>query len=170
MKHLIPFLATTLLLSGCVSREKCTLPPISDNVFDINKIPEKNLTLTSGNNIDSLVFINKFDSYEAESIKTLMNYRECEHSKGYNYNHRGETIEIVLRKNEDEKLTLDVYGFVNLTNFGIEVTESDILKNKEFIFEADTTFNSTIKEVVIKGFQIETITTRDNKKWTIKKQ
>lgn len=126
--------------------------------------------LTSGKDTDSLVYVEKGESYQEESLKGIAVHKECEHNKSYEYSFRGEPLSIYLRKDNEEKLTLELYGFFNTSHTGIPVTESDILKNKEFIFTANEVPNdkSPIKEIVLKGYKIKSITTTDNKKWTPK--
>lgn len=160
-----------LSLAGCGCESECEIEPISKNIFDINKIDSKDLIITSQNNTDTLKFIEKWDSYTETSFKGLMNYRECGHNKSYKYGFRNETIQVALNKNDQQVIELELIGWFNPVIDRRVVTENDILKNKEFIFEREEnsdTVKSKIKTIVIKGYTMKSIETIDNKVWICK--
>ena len=167
------FLFLLILFNSCSDTKKCDLKPIASNVFDLGKITKETVILKCGKEIDSLILNDKYDIYTEESFKGLMNYRECGHSKSYTYNFRNEPIQVCIDKSENN-LELSLYAwFNNLSNANSKnVTESKIMDNREYYtFYRDTncdSLKSQIKEVVLKGYLIKSITTLDNKKWVLK--
>lgn len=160
----------TLLFFSC--EKKCKLKPIPENIFDLNKIPEI-IIFKNQKEIDSAKIVERYNYYEKTSFKGPMNVRECEHYKSYELKFKNDQILVSIRKNDSDSLELDVLAFGNCPNFKIErtITENELLLKKEYVFEKDLDCEQTncnIKKVVLEGFLIKSITTIDNRIWTLK--
>ena len=158
-----------VLIFVSISCEKnCELKRIEENVFDLSKLKEKYFLTSDSNETDSLILINKIDVYQNNSISTLMNYRECEHFKAYEFEFKNETVEISLRKTDKNKFELDALFPCGEISSGIDINPEELKQNKEYIFnrKRDCTLeNSQIQTIILNGFKIKTIKTTDNKTW-----
>jgi hypothetical protein len=163
------FFLLLICLNSC--SKECTLKRIPENIFELKKIKEQNV-LSCGNESNKLIFTDEYDIYTKESYKGIMKLEECGHSKSYTCEFRKEPIQVCLDKNNENNLELSIYGwFNNLSDTeSIILTENELSRNKEYVFQRNTNCDSVkskIKEVVIKGYMIKSITTLDNKKWTL---
>lgn len=167
MRIIFIYFLALISLNSC--EKKCNLKPIPKNVFDLEKIKEETVNLKSGNNIDILIFNDKYDSYTEKSFNGPMNKVDCGHSKSYIYKFRNETIQISLDKNDEGILELDLTGWFNKTFDSRIINENELLANKEYFFEREADCDSTksqIQRIILKGYLIKSITTTDNKVWT----
>lgn len=169
MKRLL-FLLFLFFFNSC--SKECKLTPIPENVFELNKIKERNI-LNYGDEIDSIIFVDEYDIYTDKSYKGLMKYEECGHSKSYSVEFRNEPIQICLNKTEKKGLELCLYGWFNNSSNDkyIILSEKKLSENREYTFYRNTNSDSLkcqIKELTLKGYKIESITTLDNKKWVLK--
>lgn len=166
MKQIKIWCLILIFLNSC--ERKCKINPIPANVFDVSKIKPKSVLLKCNNEIDSLTFNDKWDSYTETSFKGPMNIRRCGHSKSYKYNFRNETLQVILDKNENSIFELQVIGWCTIFNDIRIIKENELLLNKEYIFERETDCDSSksdIKTIIIKGYLIKSIVTIDNKIW-----
>ena len=150
----------------------CKLQPIPNDVFDTNKIKDV-MIFTNKNEIDSAKIVEKYNYYEKTSFKGPMNVRECEHYKSYELKFKDDQISVSIRKNVSDSLELHVLAFGDCPNFKNDriISENELLLNREYTFEKGLdceSTNSNIKQVVLKGFLIKSITTSDNKIWIAK--
>ncbi len=163
-------LSLTLLFFSC--EKECKLKPIPENIFDLSKVPEI-MIFKNQKEIDSSKIVEKYNYYEKTSYKGPMNVRECEHYKSYELKFKDDQILVSIRKNDSDSLELEVLAFGNCPNFEIKrkITENELLLKKEYVFEKDLDCeqtNSNIKKLVLEGFLIKSITTLDNRIWTLK--
>ncbi|MBP6424476.1 MAG: hypothetical protein KA278_02010 [Flavobacterium sp.] len=148
------------------------MKPIPENIFDLSKVPEI-MIFKNQKEIDSSKIVEKYNYYEKTSYKGPMNVRECEHYKSYELKFKDDQILVSIRKNDSDSLELEVLAFGNCPNFEIKrkITENELLLKKEYVFEKDLDCeqtNSNIKKLVLEGFLIKSITTLDNRIWTLK--
>ena len=116
MLNIKKILLSSLVISLISCSKECTLVPISENIFDLKKVNERNI-LNCVNEVDSIIFVDQYDFYTEKSFKGPMKYEECGHSKSYSIEFRNEPIQICLNKNEKKGLELSQYGwFNNLAN------------------------------------------------------
>ncbi|KRD11131.1 hypothetical protein ASE21_05290 [Flavobacterium sp. Root901] len=161
------FILLVLILISC--ERECHLTPIPKAVFDLGKI-EKKIMVTSGNEIDSLILVDKIEDYIKTSFKGPMNVRDCEHYKSYKFSFKTDDIDVSVRKYVEDTLQLDVLSFGICDNSDDRtIPEKELSLNKEYIFERkENCDTSIIKRIVLKGYLIQSITTSDNKTWTVK--
>lgn len=166
-------LLSFILLSGgfisCKPESECDLKPIPSSVFNLTCV--KSVVVKNGNETDSLIVSEKIDHYEKTSYKGLMNYRACEHYKGYKARFKEYEINVSLHKNADETLELDVIAFGSCGNITpVRVNEDELLLNKEYFFNAQPNCeapNSIFKKIILRGYFIKSITTTDNETWVV---
>lgn len=166
------FIIGVFFLPFLSCEKDCKLQPIPSDVFDLNKIKDV-MVFTSKNEIDSAQIVEKYNYYEKTSFKGPTNIRECEHYKSYEIKFKDDQISVSIRKNVSDSLELDVLAFGDCPNFKNAriISENELLSNKEYTFERDIDCeptNSKIKQIVLKGFLITSITTSDNKIWITK--
>ncbi len=157
-----------ILISLYSCEKKCELVPISNNVFNVEKIKNQTVILKYHNSIDSLTFNDKYDSYTEKSYSGPLKHVVCKHSKAYKYNFRNETIEICLDKNENGSLNLSLNGWFNKLFDDRNTTEKDLLSNKEYVFDREADCDSAksqIKRIILNGHLIKSIITIDDKNW-----
>lgn len=154
-----------IILSSCIRKEKCIMPPIPNNVCNINDLTEDKIVFHSGKDTATLSLIDKWDDYEEESITAIANKVDCRHSIGYECTFQDEHITVNLTKDDKEDLALGLFSGFNTEQSEIATNEEQILNKDKFIYKEDRYNSTIIKQVVLKGIIIESITTKDNKIW-----
>lgn len=164
------FIVLMLILFSC--ERKCHLTPIPKSIFDLEKV-EKKIRVSNGNEVDSLLLIEKNEDYVKTSFNGPMKVIRCQHIKSYKFSFRGDEIDVSVRKLVEDTLELDVlsFGSCSKSNDTRIILEKELLFNKEYIFEKETDCDSSIiKKIVLKGYLIKSITTSDNKIWVVRKK
>ncbi|MBF4518404.1 hypothetical protein IRZ71_18770 [Flavobacterium sp. ANB] len=163
-------LISLVLLLSC--ERECKLSPIPTNIFQLEDLKQYYLFHSKNDTVNAKI-TDKYDYYEKTSFKSPTKIRRCEHYKSYELDFKGEKILVSVRKNVPDSLELDVFAFGNCTKFPSEkkIIQKELLQNKYYTFERESdcdSSNSIVKKVILKGYLITSITTSDNKIWTIK--
>ncbi|TDO73492.1 hypothetical protein EV143_10584 [Flavobacterium chryseum] len=159
-----------LFLISC--ERECKLSPIPSNLFELENC-KKEYIFHCGNDTVHAKITDKYDYYEKTSFKSPTNIRRCEHYKSYELDFKGQKILVSVRKKVNDSLELDVLAFGNCIKFSSEkkIMQKELLQNKYYLFERESdcdSSNSIFKKVILKGYLITSITTSNNKIWTIK--
>jgi hypothetical protein len=150
---------------SCKRKRDCNIEPISLDVMDTTKLKGDLIFENEKGVIDSLVLVDYHNGISKESIQTLMNKTDCEHSIGYNYeSSNGNGIIVAsLEKNEDKKHSFSVSGFCMFKNFPIN--QNEVNSNSLLIVKVDSCENSKFKELAFRRFKLEYFITQNGDFW-----
>ena len=111
MKNNILFTVFIFSLLCSCSKKKCNIIPISGLAIDTTKIANKAIPYKSIDGMTAnLTVKGYYNSYRENSIKTLMNHRECSHSIGLEYEFKNETLNIRIDKTNDDEFHLSLFN------------------------------------------------------------
>lgn len=152
-------------MSSCKRKRDCNIEPISLSVVDTTKLKGNLIFKNEKGVIDSLMLLDYHNGISKESIQTLMNKTECEHSIGYKYeSNNGNGIVVVsLEKDENKKYSFSVSGFCLFKNFSMN--QNEVVKDSLFIIKVDSCENSKFKELAFRKFKLEYFITQNGDIW-----
>ncbi|MDI5887631.1 hypothetical protein [Flavobacterium yafengii] len=164
-KYYCLFIVIAIFMSSCKRKRDCNVEPISLSVMDTTKLKGDLIFKNEKGVIDSLVLLDYHNGISKESIQTLMNKTDCEHSIGYNYESSDGNGIIVasLEKDENKKYSFSVSGFCLFKNFPIN--QKEVISDSLLIVKVDSCENSKFKELAFRKFRLEYFITQNGDIW-----
>lgn len=163
MKYYI--LVLFIFLISCGRKGPCNVERISKTVFDSINVKGDFILENQKHQIDTLKIKSYNDEFETFRNIGLMVHQECGHFIYCTYDFKGETINLSLKKNEDEMI------------FKVESlhmkNEYECDKNANFhealIMDGQYCEESIFDKVAFENFKIKYILTKNGDKWLPKK-